>query len=938
MIVDRSIVLLGMLSLAPSGAAGPVPVERSDVQARLPPASLLAEFQRLAAAEAERWSRPRAPLQPAADVLRGESWVSLGPTDATYQYNGVRYTLVDAGRIGTVAVDPRTPEVVFIGTPGGAWKTWNFVSATPDPDWQPITDGLPGPGQSTLAIDPGFPDTVYVATGDPFDRLTGSSTVYRSDDGGGSWTGPSAALAAAYPVGAGGFARDATWASSLAVDPADPRLVWVTTDVGLLRSTDGGASFEVVDLPNAGAQVAETAFRIALAGSAGPGATTWLVSGAAACAPGLAPPGMLTEPAGPGCTSGTPGDLWRSEDSGATWTSLRATTGAWPAVPLAGIGRIELATEAPAGGAPGAAYAVLASQDSSHSETVAIWRSLDGGRTWANATGVLANPAFVARSINCASMDLGHGQSWYDLAVGVDPANPDRVIVGGDLCAVRTRNGTAASPTWENVAYWLPGIGATQGGVLPSVHADWHHVVVSRVGGTLRVLSGSDGGLYSSSDVFASTSPEAVSWAFHNRGVVSHLCFGVGSGDPADGNGDLVVSGLQDNGVRFRNPAAGSTTYDQVLGGDGGETVVTAGSSGTWIWAGQQPASPAYCHRPPSSSVDCGDQASWVELPLVPAAPDSGASELRLAAVSTDPTGATVLIATSTRVYQSAPGPGWQAIGGPFSTPGGLALPVHRVAAATSSPGLFGASLNVGKAAVSSDGGLSWTVAAGATGVGGQLILGAAALDFPPASALGGGQAAGDVYVLTSTNWTLADGAPVPAAIGHIFRTTDRGATFQPISGAGGASPLPDVPIEAVRFDPGDPGGLTLYAGTDLGVYRTTDGGLNWERLGTGMPMAKVTGLFLSRNQALLRASTFGRGLWEIYPQAPLRGVAGSGDFDLDGRIDWTDLAALASRLGTTPATATWPTYSWLTDLVGSTPEVDEADLVALLARFGGPP
>ena len=64
--------------------------------------------------------------------------------------------------------------------------------------------------------------------------------------------------------------------------------------------------------------------------------------------------------------------------------------------------------------------------------------------------------------------------------------------------------------------------------------------------------------------------------------------------------------------------------------------------------------------------------------------------------------------------------------------------------------------------------------------------------------------------------------------------------------------------------------------------------------------------------------------------------------------VAWVDLAALASRLGTTPSTTAAPLYSYLCDLVSSvqTPApqagpaalVDEADLKALLARFGGHP
>ena len=72
-------------------------------------------------------------------------------------------------------------------------------------------------------------------------------------------------------------------------------------------------------------------------------------------------------------------------------------------------------------------------------------------------------------------------------------------------------------------------------------------------------------------------------------------------------------------------------------------------------------------------------------------------------------------------------------------------------------------------------------------------------------------------------------------------------------------------PRRALRS--GRPTNATLYVGTDLGIYRTKDGGNTWERFGRGMPMVKVTDLFIEPSGALMRAATFGRGLWEISPE-----------------------------------------------------------------------
>jgi hypothetical protein len=54
-----------------------------------------------------------------------------------------------------------------------------------------------------------------------------------------------------------------------------------------------------------------------------------------------------------------------------------------------------------------------------------------------------------------------------------------------------------------------------------------------------------------------------------------------------------------------------------------------------------------------------------------------------------------------------------------------------------------------------------------------------------------------------------------------------------------------------------------LYAGTDIGVYNSTDGGANWVPFGTGLPRSAVFDLQIQPSFRLLRAATHGRGVWE---------------------------------------------------------------------------
>jgi hypothetical protein len=269
--------------------------------------------------------------------------------------------------------------------------------------------------------------------------------------------------------------------------------------------------------------------------------------------------------------------------------------------------------------------------------------------------------------------------------------------------------------------------------------------------------------------------------------------------------------------------------------------------------------------------------------------------------------------------------------------------------AARKQPNLYGAVLSGDNAAfaVTSDGGANWiwSVPLPDDGSGHRLQY-PSAMDFPNAPSTG--KMAGDEYVAASSAPFLSDGlTPVPDSLGHLFATVDHGKTWKPISGYGGGSPLPNMPIYVVKYDPID--AKTLYVGTLIGVYASHDSGGTWERLGSGLPMVQVTDIFVAQNQDFIRISTYGRGMWEINPSAnALMGANGDGDYDRNLQLDWVDLGALASRLGTMPSTTSTPLYSYLCDLVSSVmapaPQggpaavIDDADLQALLARFGGHP
>jgi hypothetical protein len=211
-------------------------------------------------------------------------------------------------------------------------------------------------------------------------------------------------------------------------------------------------------------------------------------------------------------------------------------------------------------------------------------------------------------------MNIGHDQSWYNQSVSVDPTNPDHVLVGGNLCGARTLDGTSATPTWELISHWLPNpvTGATANGQLPYVHADWHTSATSSAGGSLLVFAGTDGGIFTSTDVFDPNTPaEQVVWVNHNHSLVTHLVYQIGTGDPATLDPFILIAGLQDNGTRYRADPNNPSVFNQPFGGDGIGAAVHHASSGTTYWCSAEETH-GFCQ--PSSSVDCSQGSNWNEV------------------------------------------------------------------------------------------------------------------------------------------------------------------------------------------------------------------------------------------------------------------------------------------------------------------------------------
>jgi photosystem II stability/assembly factor-like uncharacterized protein len=102
----------------------------------------------------------------------------------------------------------------------------------------------------------------------------------------------------------------------------------------------------------------------------------------------------------------------------------------------------------------------------------------------------------------------------------------------------------------------------------------------------------------------------------------------------------------------------------------------------------------------------------------------------------------------------------------------------------------------------------------------------------------------------TFSGWRSGDGYP------HIVMTSDGGNTWVDIAG----KKLPQAPINDVIRHPSKP--KWLFIATDVGVFRTTNLGKTWIKVGDNLPLVPVNDIDLPAGSDTLYAATYGRSVW----------------------------------------------------------------------------
>ncbi len=149
------------------------------------------------------------------------------------------------------------------------------------------------------------------------------------------------------------------------------------------------------------------------------------------------------------------------------------------------------------------------------------------------------------------------------------------------------------------------------------------------------------------------------------------------------------------------------------------------------------------------------------------------------------------------------------------------------------------------------------------------------------------------------------------SAANKVFRTTNGGTSWTNIS-----TGLPNLPVNCVRFMPGTANDA-VYIGCDVGVYYMDNTFASWQPYFTSLPNVPVFDLEVYTTTGKLRAATFGRGVWEvdIYNPgtlAPIAEFTASQTLICPGTtVNFTDMSSFAPTSwswtfqGGSPATST---------------------------------
>lgn len=882
----------------------------------------------------------------------GGSWIPLGPVPLASDATGIgeqNYNQV-SGRSTAVAIDPAdsTGNTVFIGgAQGGVWKSTNAAtSVANNVTWTAIADDQSTLSIGSIAIQPGNSNpansVVLVGTGEADNSADSYYGLgfFRSINGGNTWSDITSANGGTYSFAGLGATR-------MAFSSANPNTVvaamaatsegvtdgalTANTYRGLYTSTDAGQTWSYNALFS-GASEATSATSVVYNASAGLFFAAERYHGFYSSPDGLTWTRLATQP-GNGILSTTA----CPQNYVTTCPIYRAEISAVP-------GRNEMY-----------AWFVSINTDGDPVDQ-GIWLTTNGGSSWneINDSGIT----------NCGDAGgCGVQQGFYNLELLAlpDGATATDLYAGAINIYKCTINiPMSSSPGCQSSFMNLTHVyGCAPLSEPAHVHPDQHALAFSILSsGADLMYFANDGGIYRAMNGFTGLTTGSCSGsnAFddlnQNLGSMTQFV----SFSQSSTNPDLILGGTQDNGSPATSTATANQSWGNVLGGDGGFNAVDP-TIGNFFASQPDTGSGSLDIQECISSNPAADCTDFLFNSVITSADLAGDDGAFYFPYILDPQSASTLIVGSCRIW-SGPrtGGAFTDLSLNFDTLGvgtcsGDEVNTVRAIAAggpTNSSGskvIYAVTDGLGvNDPTTPVGGNVW-VTTNATAVSGVSSTfanttlngpGGASINpnqFPVSSvAIDSSDSTGNTAYVGIMGFT---GGP-----GHIWQTTSAGADWIDFTGTG-ANALPDNPVNALLVDPST---HIIYAGTDVGVFQSPTSSPAWTEVGpaassgqTGfLPDVAVTALALfdSGGEKLLRASTYGRGVWQwdlvitpdfqiSVPNNPLTGFAGNASFNgtlnaVNGYNSSVTLTCVAGS--TTPPNPCTPNPATLIPTASGTP------------------
>ena len=439
-----------------------------------------------------------------------------------------------------------------------------------------------------------------------------------------------------------------------------------------------------------------------------------------------------------------------------------------------------------------------------------------------------------------------------------------RVIVGGVPIKFSDTGGTSWSAS------------------LPGIHVD-HHIAVTDAASS-TVFFGNDGGMYKSTNALTATIAAPPTFTNINNGFVITQFYG-GSGRASASA--RVTGGTQDNGTWTFDGASWTRTF----GSDGGEGEV-------------DPFDPNFLYGEVQNlglfrSTDGGGSANYICSGITDsdcAFSNPNSKTNFIAPIALDQANPNRMLAGGESLWRSenvkAATPVWAAIKGPQPNQftGSTSTYISAITIAPGNSDLVYLGYNDGQLWRSTNATASTPTWARVTftGITNPTRFITAVLVDP--------QAAGTVYVTFGGYNT-----------GNVVNTTNAGGNWTNLHPS--ALTLPAVPIRTIARHPAV--ASILYAGTEVGVFVSEDGGGNWSATNDGPGTVSVESLFFVDSGTLI-AATHGRGFF----RATVNFVGSPGTIQFERAANYaiagTNAALNVTRLGggTGAASASYSTAS----------------------------